>query len=666
MIIPHPSRSCTLAGSIQKLAIAVTLAITSLYCNLTVAQWNQFGGSEGDFRIEASELNGTGHAWSIPLGASDSQSIVDGDRIFLTSADFTDEGLDATRVLCVDRKTGKMIWSKVFTENSFITQDISDRYPVRPLATPCVSVDSLVFVGFGGTVRCLNNADGTERWSHDLVREYNAEPIQYGFASSPWSDGKQVLVASGGAATVLSFDLATGKELWRCGTGGASYCSFTKFQTVSGKPLIIYAAQNELLGIEPNTGKIAWQYSYPQQGLTNAVTPLAVDKGKLLVGGQGFGGTRLLEVALKEDQSYEVQELWKSSRQQPFYCNWVQLQSQPNLVVGFSGKTLVVLDWTSGKIISQSRGWTDCNLVATPEAAIAVRGDGFLGKLTFTEGQPVLVSGCDQVRDRVWSAACFAKGNMIVRGRSALASIPLSELRADQALRDSSAITSMDAMYGGPVESIERLIGQASSASAAEFWQSYQAQLADISTPLSDGNYTAIIKALTTRDDINTALRVAADWCERQPQSIPAFQSKMELLRKLGREAEAKRDEAARMVEVEFIVKLASSNNITVPVSGIFVTGNAAQLGNWDGKGLALTRVKSQQKDQQASDQPSGTQQWQVKTLLPRGDLQFKFTGGSFESVEVRLDGRSISNRRYRVGAKNVIQAEIAGFKQAK
>lgn len=654
-----PKRSRTFAGWIQSLAVLITLVVASLYPIAAIAQWNQFGGVRGDFRIDDSELKGPGNAWSIPLGASDSQSIVDGDRFFLTSADFTDDGLDSTRVSCVERQTGKMIWSKVFPESSFITQDISDRYPVRPLATPCISANSLVVVGFGGTVHCLNKTDGSERWSHDLVKEFSAEPIQYGFATSPWSDGKQVLIASGGAATVLSFDLATGKELWRCGTGGASYCSFTQFQTVAGKPLIVYAAQNELLGIEPNTGRIAWQYSYPQKGLTNAVTPLAVDKGKLLVGGQGFSGTRLLEVVFKEDQSYEVQELWKSSRQQPFYCNWVQLQSAPNLVVGFSGKTLVVLDWTSGKIVSQSRGWTDCNIVTTPEGAIAVRGDGFLGKLTFPEGQPVLVAGCDQVHDRVWSATCIAKGNMIVRGRNSLVSIPLSELRADQALRDSYAITSMDAMYGGPVESIERLIGQASSATAAEFWQSYQAQLADVSTPLSNSNYTAIIKALTTRNETETetAMRVAADWSDRQPQSIPAFQSKMELLRKLGREAEAKRDEAARMVDVEFIVKLASSNTLTVPADGIFVTGNAAQLGNWDGKGLALTRV---------NDQQLSTQTWQVKTLLPRGDLQFKFTGGSFESVEVRSDGRSISNRRYRVGSKNVIQAEIAGFKKAK
>ncbi len=666
MQTPYHFFSRTLFGSIQTLAVLPTLAIASLSCAAAIAQWNQFGGAQRDFRIEAGELNGPGHAWSIPLGASDSQSIVDGDRIFLTSADFTDEGLDATRVLSVDRQSGKVIWNKVFTESSFISQDISDRYPVRPLATPCCSAGSLVVVGFGGSVRCLNKADGSERWSHDLVKEYDAEPIQYGFASSPWSDGKQVLIASGGKATVVSFDLATGKELWSCGTGGASYCSFTQFQTVAGKPLIVYAAQNELLGIEPTTGTIAWQYPYPQQGLTNAVTPLAVDKGKLLVGGQGFSGTRLLEVDLKEDRSYEIQELWKSSRQQPFYCNWVQLQSDPNLVVGFSGKTLVVLDWTNGKIISQSRGWTDCNMVATPDGAIAVRGDGFLGKLTFAEGQPVLAAGCDQVRDRVWSAASIVKGNMIVRGRNALVSIPLSGLRADQALRDSSAITSMDAMYGGPVESIERLVGQASSATAAEFWQAYQVQRLDVSTPLSDGNYAAIIKALTARNESETALRVAADWCERQPQSIPAFQSKMELLRKLGGDVEAQRDEAARMVEVEFIVKL-SSNTLTAPADGVFVTGNATQLGNWNGKGLALTRVKEQPDNaQQASDQQLSVQRWQVKTVLPRGDLQFKFTGGSFDSVEVRSDGRSISNRRYRVGSKNAIQAEIAGFKQPK
>ena len=128
------SRSRTLVGSIRTFAVAATLAIASLSCNVTIAQWNQFGGAQGNFRIEASELNGPGHAWSIPVEASDSQSIVDGDRIFLTSADFTDEGLDATRVLCVDRQSGKTLWKQGLLGKQFYVS----RYP-RSLSSTTAS-----------------------------------------------------------------------------------------------------------------------------------------------------------------------------------------------------------------------------------------------------------------------------------------------------------------------------------------------------------------------------------------------------------------------------------------------------------------------------------------------------------------------------------------------
>lgn len=110
----------------------------------------------------------------------------------------------------------------------------------------------------------------------------------------------------------------------------------------------------------------------------------------------------MLSIERDSNGGYQVEEIWRNSKKQPFYCNWTQLQAKKNLVVGFAGKTLFTLDWQSGKVESQLRGWTDCNLIATPEGAIAVRGDGFIGKLEFPDDKPVQVAGYGKIRDRVW------------------------------------------------------------------------------------------------------------------------------------------------------------------------------------------------------------------------------------------------------------------------
>jgi outer membrane protein assembly factor BamB len=629
---------------------SLAILISALCTSSAFAQWPSRGGPNGNYSVDAESLKGVGAAWSARLGVSDSESIVDGDSVILTALDYTDSGLDATRVLCLNRHTGQTNWSVILPENSYESQDVSDRYPVRPMATPYLFGDNVVCIGYGGSVRCLDKRDGACRWELDLVKEYNAEPVQYGFATSPWGDGKQVLIACGGSAgTILSVDLSTGKVNWSCGTGQVSYCSFVEFSTSDGKLHIVYAAQDELIAVDPANGTIAWQHPYPKKGLTNAVTPIAVEKGKLLVAGQGFEGTRLLDVIPDERTGYRIEEVWKSAKQQPFYCNWVQLQTKRNLVAGFAGKTLFTLDWQSGIVKSQSRGWTDCNLVATPEGAIVVRGDGYVGQLEFSDDKPVQVSGFGKIRDRVWCAPTIVGGSLFVRGRIALHCVPLSELQNDEPMRNGTAVTSMEAMYGTQPEGIAELIGKAKNSDNTFRWEDYAEKSSDDSVLIGEGTYVQILNALAESQRNELGLRIATDWVNRQPLSIRAFQEKVSLLRKLDRETEANQEEMERLVEVEFVV---TTQETLPPDATLILMGNSSLLGNWENPGLKLVR--------------DSDNQWRAQARIPRGDLQFKVASGSVEKVEVGADGSNVSNRRFRVQAPCEILAKVDGFKEAK
>ncbi len=629
---------------LRTLFAGALLCLASEPCS---AQWSQRGGPLGNHQIQKSPPPDAPlfAEWTIPLMASDSETIFDGQSVFVTALDYTETGVDAHRVASYSAKDGSLQWERVLPEASFLSQDISDAYPVRPLATPTCIGNRLIVVGFGGSVHCLDKSDGSILWKKDLIRQYQAEPIQFGAATSPWSDGQQVLVACGGSRSlVVSFRLDDGSLLWESGKGSASYVSFVPFETDEGELQIVYGSQDALFAFNPTNGSICWSLDYPKPGLTNAVTPLAVAKGKLLVGGQGWGGTQLIQVR-RLQESFDVKTVWSLAKPQPFYCNWVQDQSHPHLAVGFAGQTLYVLDWNEGKLLSQSRGWTDCNLVALPQSLLAIRGDGFLGELIWSEGKLNMNRGQWIAKDRIWSPPVVDGHRVFLRGRKALYHRDLRQITAHSDVPPGTDVSSMEAMYGGLPEKMVELLQKAKKEPTTFSWTDYQQVAEDPSTRFTDANYRDLLDVLEQNARGDLALRIAEDWGLRQPASIAAHERRTKLLRQNGQNQKADELDRARLISVEFLVKVPSG---MADDERVFLAGNSRELGDWKPDAFALTRIQD------------GL--WSGKTQIPKGDLQFKLTKGTRETYEKREDGRPISNRRLRLQKAQIISLEVSSW----
>ncbi len=616
-------------------------------------EWSQYGGPARNFSAKSvsQEKSIAANFWRIPMVGGDAAAVVHQDRIIVSSVEFEPDGTDAHRVICVERGSGKTLWDQFFQENSFLSQDISERYPVRPISTPCIVGDQVVHCGFGGSVRSLSLASGSQNWCVDLVHDFSANPIQYGYACSPWSDGKQVVVACGGdQALLLSLNLSNGSLNWKCGSGLASYASPIVMTTVEGVERVptnhlVYAAGDKVIGVDPKNGNLHWQYTYPSPGLTNAATPISVAPGKLLIGGQGVNGTRLLSIARNGD-SYSATEVWHNSKLSPFYCNWLQLQSVPNCVIGFMGKTMTALDWTTGEVYWQKRGWTDTNVVNVNDKLLAVRGDGFVGLVKADEKGLELLAGDNSIRDRVWTPPTVVDQQILLVGRSGLVSLPIGQLQKMAETPSGSEVTSMDAMYGSRPERIQKLIGQSKIANRFTI-EDYRNVSSDKTAQISEGDTSAIIKNLLANQETSIALAVATDWVRESPHSIPAWDQYLDLLRVSGKGEQADIETKARMVDVRIEVALPPSSQSP---GNIYLMGNARSIGAWNPMEVRL--------------QPTVDGKYGVSCQLPRGDFQFKFTGGSIDTVEVRSDGRSISNRRHRITAPTTLNATVQAWKK--
>lgn len=633
------------------LTAVATLMIAGGTQSLQAEDWGQFGGPNRNFRITDRKLEGEDvRSWRVAVEGGDDAPILVGDRIVYSEMDIAEDGTDAHRMVCRDVRDGSLIWQRAFPEASYASQDISDRYPVRPLSSACAAGDRIVAIGFGGSVRCVRLNDGELLWSHDLVREFGAAPIQFGSSTAPWCNQDVAVVACGGdQALLIAFRLSDGKMAWKAGKGPASYASLIEWSVQDGDSAakqLVYAAGDALIGVDARDGAVRWEWAYPKTGLTNAVTPIAIAPGKLLVAGQGIGGSVLLQIDQPASGAPSIRELWRNDKINPFYCNWLHIPNK-ELVVGFAGKTLYGLDVREGKTLWQKRGWTDTNAIMVNEDVYLVRGDGVLAQVDVDASGVRIVKASTIANDRVWAPMAVQRGRYVIRGRTGLYSGDLHDIPAAEALPEGTGVTSMDAMYGQPNERIEALVAAAKGEPAPLTWEQYEAVANDASLQMVASTWNAVLNGLAEREQWELSQRIVEDWARRAPNSIEGWERRIEMLERLGEQEQVQSQRRVRLVDVVFEFEVPAD---TPADAAVLISGNTASFGKWRGDGFPLQRV--------AANRFRGT------ATLPKGDLQFKLALGSMDRVEVRADGRPVSNRRIRLKDATTVRGAVQGWKQ--
>ncbi len=235
--------------------------------------------------------------WTREIGVGDGGVVHRDGVLYVASSDLPNQ----ISLLAIDASNGQLNWRQDFVQEANTRQEVSAEYPVRPLAPPVLGtasgVTAVAFMDFGGKLRVVSTERGKLLWESDLVKQFDATPVQYGFASSGITMGSQLIVPVGGPQTsVVAFRLNDGAIEWKSGPAEIGYASPIELKRNSQIEVVV-ALKDLLRSIEPATGKTLWEWKYPNQGLTNAPTPLVIGKSQLLVAGQGCDGTRLLDVS---------------------------------------------------------------------------------------------------------------------------------------------------------------------------------------------------------------------------------------------------------------------------------------------------------------------------------------------------------------------------------
>ncbi|HKW99284.1 MAG TPA: PQQ-binding-like beta-propeller repeat protein [Bryobacteraceae bacterium] len=248
--------------------------------------WNEAGV------IEKFPDTGLRVEWRVPVHSGFSGPAVSNGRIYLTDFSPASRLKGRERVLCLEEKTGKVLWTREWDADYTGLMEI---YATGPRATPTVDGDRVYVVGAKGFLQCLDAHTGAVRWQKDYVKDYNAEIPTWGVTSAPLVDGGRLICLVGGArnAKVVAFDKLTGKEIWRAlpSDSEPGYCQPVIVTSGATRQLIVWHPL-AVTSLDPETGKVYWEQPFKIEAGLSVATP--VWSAPLLLVSSFYNGSMML------------------------------------------------------------------------------------------------------------------------------------------------------------------------------------------------------------------------------------------------------------------------------------------------------------------------------------------------------------------------------------
>lgn len=300
----------------NRTTLQLTLALLSLVVPATAGDWPQIlgpnrNGVATDESLAATwPTGGPKVGWTKPVGDGFAGVAVARGKALIFHRIGNEEVVEALAV-----ETGKLLWKA----NWAATYQPSFTNDSGPRVVPLIHEDLVFLFGAGGMLACVRFTDGTLVWKRDLLAEYKTrrpkrgEPPEgyFGFGTSPLiADGKLLLNVGDddNQAGIAAFDLATGKTLWKATSERASYSS-PILAHLNGKAIAVFATRLKIVGVEPATGKVAFEHPFGRLGpAVTAANPVLTSSGKqfLISASYGFGA------AFHDLSQDDAPELWNS------------------------------------------------------------------------------------------------------------------------------------------------------------------------------------------------------------------------------------------------------------------------------------------------------------------------------------------------------------------
>lgn len=381
---------------------------------LAAGDWPQFRGLNRDGRVNEGKLNldwktsPPGLLWKKRVGPSWSSVILVNGRLYTQEQRGPMEA-----VVCYEAATGRELW--VHEEPGRFEEGVSGP---GPRATPTFAGGRIYASGASGKLSCLDAADGHEIWTRDLVADSGAAVPQWGFSSSPLVLAGLVVAFAGGPndSGLLAYRAQTGEPAWKIPTGKITYSS-PQAVSLHGTEQILFASERGIVGVEPSSGAVLWEYSLEKEMTQPTIQPHIIGDSKVLI--PSSDGLSLLEIRHTEGV-WTVERRWRSRALRPAF-NDVVLHG--GAIYGFDEGIFCCVDLQTG-----TRRWKEGRY---GHGQVLLLADSSLLLVMTESGQAVLLEAnpdghkelgrFQAIQGKTWNHPIIAHGRLYLRNSEEMA-----------------------------------------------------------------------------------------------------------------------------------------------------------------------------------------------------------------------------------------------------
>jgi len=419
--------------------------------NIYAQDWPQYLGPHGNSTSDQKGIlrtwpqNGPEVLWTVNMGIGYGGPVVKGGKVYLLDRD--DKVGDNLR--CFELSSGKELWNFSYDAPGSVMFPGSRSVPVA-------DGNHVYSCGPNGDLYCIDINTHKPVWNKNVWKDFGGEEIpRWAITQCPIIYGDLLILASQTpGAGVVAYEKLTGNVKWKTpAIGPVGYVSPAIVKIAGEDHVVMISATDrktssggKVVGIDPLTGKILWEYSNWQCGIP---TPGAFDagEGKVLIIGGYQAGAAMIKVEKKTDGSFGVTELYKTiefgEHTKPpvlvngyFYAQYSNNERRDGLVcMRMDGKIM----WKTKREPDFNKGsmiLADGLILATDGAKklYLIEPDSTAFKpIASTELLKEAVTSNDPMASRIggaaqnWAPIALADGKLLIRDQSRLMCIKVAQ-----------------------------------------------------------------------------------------------------------------------------------------------------------------------------------------------------------------------------------------------
>jgi outer membrane protein assembly factor BamB len=423
---------------LSKMFIA-TFVLLVCISNIYAQDWPQyFGPDRNGVSTQKNILRtwpqqGPEVLWTANVGIGYGGPVIKNGKVYLLDRD--DKVGDNMR--CFDLSSGKELWNFAYPAPGSVM------FP-GSRSVPTLDGNLIFSCGPYGNLYCIDINTHKPVWNNNVWTDFGGGEIpRWAITQCPVVYGDLLIVASQAPkAGVVAYEKLTGKVKWTTPSlgevgyvspaiikiGGASHVVMITASAGRGES----ASGGKVVGIDPLTGKVLWEYTNWQCGIP-VPGPVDAGEGRILITGGYEAGAAMIKVEKKADGSYGVTELYKnpdfgSHTQNPvlfkgyFYAQYTTNERKDGLVcMSIDGK----VEWKTSRAPLFDKG----GMILTDGLLLSTDGNT---KLYLIEPDPsafkpiataVLLkpeSGDKKPSNQNWAPLALGDGKLLIRDQGRL------------------------------------------------------------------------------------------------------------------------------------------------------------------------------------------------------------------------------------------------------